>query len=95
MVEDIAITTHETSQPAQVMRLGLTDAQGERSIVVRHTEPDPAMHAFQADIRAAMEKHAHLTEAQRIQILMDMLRPLLDEAQQDETDEQKSDTYDR
>jgi hypothetical protein len=78
--EQLAVAVGAVPSTAHVLRIGLTDAQGERSIVIQNGHPDPAMQALQRDLAATLEQYATLTMHQQMHALAEVLGPLLDQA---------------
>ncbi len=79
--EQLAVVAAVVPPATKVVRIGLTDQQGERSVVIRNGHRDLAMEHVKQSLATVLAQESSLTDQQRIMILAELLGPLLDRAQ--------------
>ncbi len=83
--EKIATATKMMPTDTHALHISFTDAQGEHSRVIWNGEHDPAIQEVQTRIDEVLE-HYHYTDEQKIRVLTEVLRPLLEYQNESESD---------
>lgn len=75
--EELALIAHTVPSDTTLVRVGVNNGQGEISRVVDISVADPAVERLQTDLRAVLERHADLTNDQRVAALTELLNQIL------------------
>jgi hypothetical protein len=84
--EKVAAATQAMPPEARAMHIRCTDAEGEYSRVVWNRQPNSTMQWVQSQIASMLQQSTELNDEQRVQMLVDLLRPLLQPTEERETD---------
>lgn len=84
--EKVAVATQAMPPEARAMHIRLTDAEGEHSRVVWNRQPDSTMQWVQSQIASMLQQSTELNDEQRVQVLVDLHRPLLQPMDEREPD---------
>jgi hypothetical protein len=80
-MEQLAVAVQAVPPTATLLRIGLTDASGERSVVVHTQQRDPVSQRLHNDLTAILDQHATVSTEQQLIVLAELLSQLMDQAQ--------------
>lgn len=79
--EQLAIAVQSLPPTTTLLRIGLTDADGERSVVVHTQQHYPASQGLHDDLAAILDHYATVSIEQQVVVLAELLKGLMDQAQ--------------
>lgn len=75
--EELAVAANGLPAAAPLLRIGLTNGNGEVSRVLHRAADDPAVQQLHADLLALLERHSTLSDDQRAAAIASVLQELL------------------
>jgi hypothetical protein len=72
-IEQIAVAVQGVPATTAMVRIGLTDAQGEKSMIFPAMPPDPSMQACKQEVVQTLENYENLTGEQKMVVLKGVL----------------------
>jgi hypothetical protein len=80
VVEQVAVTSQALSPGTPVLRIGISNGQGEVSTVVRTTNHHPMMQRLHNELQQVLAGYDTLSLEQKIAVLTELLHPNLEES---------------
>jgi hypothetical protein len=87
LVEQIAVVAKHLPPETPVLRVGVADARGERSMVVHQMVSVPEMHRLHEDLSVILNRYATLSRGQCVAAIAGLLESLLDDTREEISDE--------
>lgn len=84
--EKVAVATQIMPPEANAMHMSITDAQGEHSRVIWNSLHDSVIQTLHDEITDVFKRYEHLNDEQRLRVLAELLRPLLQQPDESEVD---------
>jgi hypothetical protein len=79
IAEQVALAGQRNTGSEPIYHIGLHDGHSERGTIVRPASTNPQSEALREEIGHVMQRYGALSREQKIALLTDMLKPLLEE----------------